>query len=161
MRRWERARRGEGQLTLIVGEPGLGKSRLIEEFHMRLKETLHTWSEWACSQLLQNTPLHPVAEWGRQRFGGADMPAERRLADLDLDFPRLTHFEAAQEPGTSAGTSTPEKTTPAQAPGRGARSGLGSVAHLEPGDRRVINVVGERDLGSVSPAATRFMASRA
>jgi hypothetical protein len=21
---------------------------------------------------LQNTPLHPVAEWGRQRFGGAD-----------------------------------------------------------------------------------------
>jgi hypothetical protein len=32
---------------------------------------------------LQNTPLHPVAEWGRQRFGGADVPAERRLADLE------------------------------------------------------------------------------
>jgi AAA ATPase domain/Adenylate and Guanylate cyclase catalytic domain len=31
-RRWERARKGEGQLALIVGEPGLGKSRLIEEF---------------------------------------------------------------------------------------------------------------------------------
>jgi IS66 C-terminal element/AAA ATPase domain/Adenylate and Guanylate cyclase catalytic domain len=28
MRRWERARRGDGQLVLIVGEPGLGKSRL-------------------------------------------------------------------------------------------------------------------------------------
>jgi hypothetical protein len=28
-RRWERARRGEGQLSLIVGEPGLGKSRLL------------------------------------------------------------------------------------------------------------------------------------
>jgi class 3 adenylate cyclase/predicted ATPase len=82
MRRWKRARRGEGQLVLIVGEPGLGKSRLIEEFRMRLKETPHTWSEWTCSQLLQNTPLHPVAEWGRQRFGGADVPAERRLADL-------------------------------------------------------------------------------
>ena len=37
----------------------------------------------ASSQLLQNTPLHPIAEWGRQRFGGADVPAERRLADLE------------------------------------------------------------------------------
>jgi hypothetical protein len=34
-------------------------------------------------QLLQNTSLHPVTEWGRQHFGGADVPAERRLADLE------------------------------------------------------------------------------
>ena len=81
-RRWERARHGEGQLALIVGEPGLGKSRLIEEFHGRLGETPHTWVEWSSSQLLQNTPLHPIAEWGRQRFG-ADLPTEQRLADLE------------------------------------------------------------------------------
>jgi class 3 adenylate cyclase len=53
MRRWERARQGDGQLVVIVGEPGLGKSRLLEEFHARLKETPHTWVEWSCSQLLQ------------------------------------------------------------------------------------------------------------
>jgi class 3 adenylate cyclase/tetratricopeptide (TPR) repeat protein len=81
-RRWEGARAGEGQLVLIVGEPGLGKSRLIEEFHARLAETPHTWVEWSASQLLQNTPLHPIAEWGRQRFG-VDAPAEQRLADLE------------------------------------------------------------------------------
>src|SRR5215469_3591301 len=46
MRRWERARQGEGQLMLIVGEPGVGKSRLIEEFHGRLRDTPHTWLEW-------------------------------------------------------------------------------------------------------------------
>ena len=83
MRRWERARQGDGQLVLLVGEAGLGKSRLIEEFHARLRETPHTWVEWSCSQLLQNTPLHPVTEWGRQRFGGAELPGEQRLADLE------------------------------------------------------------------------------
>ena len=81
-RRWERAHKGEGQLALIAGEPGLGKSRLMEEFHGRLSETLHTWVEWSSSQLLQNTPLHPIAEWGRHRFG-ADLPTEQRLADLE------------------------------------------------------------------------------
>ena len=81
-RRWERARKGEGQLALIVGEPGLGKSRLMEEFHGRLGETPHTWTEWSSSQLLQNTPLHPIAEWGRQRFG-TDLLAEQRLADFE------------------------------------------------------------------------------
>jgi class 3 adenylate cyclase/predicted ATPase len=81
-RRWDRARQGDGQLTLIVGEPGLGKSRLMEEFHSRLGETPHTWTEWSSSQLLQNTPLHPIAEWGRQRFG-ADLPTEQRVADLE------------------------------------------------------------------------------
>src|ERR1700687_5047610 len=83
MRRWGRARQGDGQLVTIVGEPGLGKSRLIEEFHAHLRETPHTWVEWSCSQLLQNTPLHPITEWGRQRFGGADVSAEQRLADLE------------------------------------------------------------------------------
>ena len=74
MRRWERARDGEGQFVQIVGEPGMGKSRLMDEFHARLGETPHSWVEWSSSQLLQNTPLHPIAEWGRIRFGGAESP---------------------------------------------------------------------------------------
>ncbi len=89
LRRWERARQGDGQLVMIVGEPGLGKSRLIEEFHARLSDTPHTWVEWSCSQLFQNTPLHPIAEWGRQRFGGADVPAERRLAELESSLAQV------------------------------------------------------------------------
>jgi class 3 adenylate cyclase/predicted ATPase len=83
VRRWDRARHGDGQLAIIVGEPGLGKSRLIAELHTRLADTPHTWVEWSCSQLLQNTPWHPIVEWGRLRFGGVDAPAERRLADLE------------------------------------------------------------------------------
>jgi class 3 adenylate cyclase len=72
-RRWERARAGEGQLVLIVGEPGLGKSRLIEEFHSKLAETPHTWVEWSASQLVQNAAppnqrMGPATIW-RGRAG--------------------------------------------------------------------------------------------
>ena len=98
MRRWERARQGDGQLVLILGEPGLGKSRLIEEFHGRLRDTPHTWLEWSCSQLLRNTPLHPIAEAGRQRFGGADVSAERRFADLESTLAQMKLDPAENAP---------------------------------------------------------------
>ena len=94
-RRWSRALEGEGQFVQIVGEPGIGKSRLIEEFRARLAETPHTWVEWAASQLLQNTPLHPLAEWGRLRFGGADATDEGRLADLENTL-RLIGLDPAE-----------------------------------------------------------------
>ena len=56
MRRWERARFGQGQFVQIVGEPGIGKSRLVEEFHARIAETSHTWAEFSSSQLCRTRP---------------------------------------------------------------------------------------------------------
>ena len=95
MRRWQRALKGEGQFVQIVGEPGIGKSRLIEEYRSKLAETPHTWIEWGASQLLQNTPLHPLAEWGRLRYGGADASDEQKLAELENTL-RLIGLDAAE-----------------------------------------------------------------
>jgi class 3 adenylate cyclase/predicted ATPase len=94
-RRWSRVLEGEGQFVQIVGEPGIGKSRLVEEFRGKLAQTPHTWVEWAASQLLQNTPLHPLAEWGRLRFGGAEATGEGRLADLENTL-RLIGLDSAE-----------------------------------------------------------------
>src|SRR5579871_411264 len=82
-RAWDRTLAGNGQFVLIVGDPGIGKSRLIEEFRGHFGETPHSWIEWSSSQLLQNTPLHPALGWARARFGGPEVPPERRLAELE------------------------------------------------------------------------------
>ena len=47
------------------------------------------------SQLLQNTPLHPIAEWGRLRFGGSEVGRERRLAELENTL-RQIELDAAE-----------------------------------------------------------------
>jgi class 3 adenylate cyclase/tetratricopeptide (TPR) repeat protein/energy-coupling factor transporter ATP-binding protein EcfA2 len=79
----EGALAGEGEFVLIVGEPGIGKSRLIEEFRGQLADKRHSWVEWSSSQLLQNTPFHPLLGWGRVRFGGSEITEEKRLAELE------------------------------------------------------------------------------
>jgi class 3 adenylate cyclase/predicted ATPase len=94
----ERALAGAGQFVLVVGEPGIGKSRLVEEFRGQMGERPHSWIEWNSSQLLQNTPLHPVLGWGRARFGGPEVAPERRLAELESLLAALKLDAAKQAP---------------------------------------------------------------
>jgi predicted ATPase len=60
--RWERTREGEGQLALLIGEPGIGKSRLVAEFRDRIREAPHIWMESAGEQLFENSPFHAFTE---------------------------------------------------------------------------------------------------
>jgi class 3 adenylate cyclase/tetratricopeptide (TPR) repeat protein len=68
--RWERVREGEGQMALIVGEAGIGKSRLVQRFHETIAGTPHTWVEAGARAFFQNTPLYPVSETLRQLTSG-------------------------------------------------------------------------------------------
>jgi class 3 adenylate cyclase/tetratricopeptide (TPR) repeat protein len=62
LRRWELAREGEGQAVFVVGEPGIGKSRLVSEFHNRIRDVPHIWMESGGEQLFENTPFHAIIE---------------------------------------------------------------------------------------------------
>jgi class 3 adenylate cyclase len=64
--RWERVRDGEGQVALIIGEAGIGKSRLLQRFHEEIADTPHTWVEAGAGAFFQNTPFYPIGEMLRQ-----------------------------------------------------------------------------------------------
>jgi len=64
--RWQRVLDGEGQAVLIVGEAGIGKSRLVQKFHQQIAGIPHTWIEAAAAPFYQNTPFYPVADLLRQ-----------------------------------------------------------------------------------------------
>jgi predicted ATPase len=87
MSRWERALDGEGQVALIIGEAGIGKSRLLQRFHEQIGGTAHTWIEAGAGAFFQNTPFYPVTELIQQFMGGnGGKSAEAQLEQLE---PRL------------------------------------------------------------------------
>jgi class 3 adenylate cyclase/tetratricopeptide (TPR) repeat protein len=160
MRRWERAKAGEGQLVQIVGEPGIGKSRLIDEFHARLGETPHSWVEWSSSQLLQNTPLHPIAEWARIRFGGSEVAPERRLGELEaaLAQVKLDAGELAPLLAPLLEIPTPEDRAPKLAPEELRRRQLAAlVGWLLAGARTQPVVLAFEDLHWADPTSLDLM----
>jgi class 3 adenylate cyclase len=60
--RWERVRDGEGQVVLLSGEPGIGKSRLVEALKDSLTHEGVSCLELRCSPYHQNSALYPVLE---------------------------------------------------------------------------------------------------
>ena len=57
-----RVKGGQGQVVAILGEAGVGKSRLVHEFHKSVKDEWLTWLEGHCAPYAQGTPLLPVLE---------------------------------------------------------------------------------------------------
>ena len=85
--RWERASDGEGQVVFIVGEAGIGKSRLVRQFRDRLAGTPHTWSECAGAPYFQNTPFYPITDMLQQGLAQRDNESdEAKLHQLEKDL---------------------------------------------------------------------------
>ena len=84
LRRWRQARRGEGRVVLLSGEPGIGKSRLLAALQERLAGEPHVALRYFCSPHRQDSALHPIiAQLERAAGFGRDDPPPARLAKLD------------------------------------------------------------------------------
>jgi DNA-binding NtrC family response regulator/tetratricopeptide (TPR) repeat protein len=66
--RFEQARAGEGQVVMVVGEPGIGKSRLLQELRRRLGDAA-AWVEAQAVPFARAMPFHPVVDMLRQACG--------------------------------------------------------------------------------------------
>jgi predicted ATPase len=60
LRRWSKAKTGEGQVVLLSGEAGIGKSRLTASLMERLASEPHTRLRYFCSPLHTDSALYPI-----------------------------------------------------------------------------------------------------
>jgi len=84
LRRWSRAKTGEGQVVLLSGEAGIGKSRLTAALLERLATEPHTRLRYFCSPQHTDSALYPIiAQMERAAGLVHDDQPQARLDKLD------------------------------------------------------------------------------
>jgi class 3 adenylate cyclase len=79
LERWASAKDSRGQVILLSGEAGIGKSRLVQTFREHLTGEAYTLAECYCSPYYQQSAFYPVVEHIQRllRFRKDDTPEEK------------------------------------------------------------------------------------
>jgi len=91
LRRWSKAKTGEGQVVLLSGEPGIGKSRLTAALLERLASEPHTRLRYFCSPQHTDSALYPVIS----QMGRAEHMWESELDRIEGELRRMQGASAS------------------------------------------------------------------
>ncbi|MET0794450.1 MAG: adenylate/guanylate cyclase domain-containing protein [Polyangiaceae bacterium] len=84
LERWRQAEAGEGQMVLLTGEAGIGKSRIAEALIAALEDRPHINLRYQCSPYHADSALWPVRQQLAFAAGiGPDDPTDKRLDRLE------------------------------------------------------------------------------
>ena len=83
MRRWSKAKCGEGQVVLLSGETGIGKSRLTAALLERSAAEPHTRLRYFCSPQHTDSALYPIISQMERAAGFTHDDTQAKLDKLD------------------------------------------------------------------------------
>jgi class 3 adenylate cyclase/tetratricopeptide (TPR) repeat protein len=106
--RWDMVKTGSGQVMSVCGEPGIGKSRLLQALGERLAADPHVSLEARCDRYFANSALHPIIESLHQMLGGGDTSSpQEKLRRLEAAFANQRFAEPDSVPLIAALLSLP------------------------------------------------------
>jgi class 3 adenylate cyclase/tetratricopeptide (TPR) repeat protein len=98
--RWEQVEQGRGHVLFVVGEAGIGKTRLVGAFRDALGERPHSWLDAGCSPYTAASAFQPLIDLMERGMAFADCPsAQDKLERLERSIEIL--------PGASPETIVP------------------------------------------------------
>jgi class 3 adenylate cyclase/predicted ATPase len=96
LRRWQQARDGEGQVVLVGGEPGIGKSRLLSVLRQKLAGERAATMSFQCSPYHTNSAFYPSIDFLERAMNFArDEDAESKLNKLEALM--VEHYDRPKE----------------------------------------------------------------
>ncbi len=115
LERWEQAKAGHGQVVLLTGEAGIGKSRLVHMLKAQVAHQPHTCWECRSVSYFEHTALFPLTDLFQRllQFYAAETPEEKcgKLAQMLSQY-RLPLGEAVQLFAPLFSLSVPEQAYP-------------------------------------------------
>ena len=162
-RRWEQATDGEGQVVLLSGEAGIGKSRLVQELKDQVAQDSAVRIEFRCSPYHQNSAFYPLIEHVQQvlHFAPSDTP-QAKLQKLEQTLARYRFPQSDTVPLLAALLSLPhpEAVSPLTlTPQQQKQKTLDALVHwlFEEAERAPVYTVWE-DLHWADPSTLEFLA---